>query len=106
MTFLTAARGNADAAVAYYGGGTENHLDEAGAVSVPMLMHQGEEDEFISKNAQRRIKETFAGNAHMEIYSYPGCNHASARHTGTHFDPAAAATANGRTEAFFGQQLR
>lgn len=25
MTFLTAARGNVDSAVAYYGGGTENH---------------------------------------------------------------------------------
>ncbi len=79
MTFLTAARGNADAAVAYYGGGTENHLAEAGAVSVPMLMHLGEEDEFISKDAQRKIKEAFASNSQVTIHNYPGCNHAAWR---------------------------
>jgi carboxymethylenebutenolidase len=106
MTFLTAARGNADASVAYYGGGTENHLGEAGAVSVPMLMHLGEEDEFISKDAQRKIKEALAGNPHVTIRSYPGCSHAFARHTGTHYDAAAAAMANGRTIAFFAEQLR
>jgi carboxymethylenebutenolidase len=78
MTFLTAARGNADAAVAYYGGGTENHLGEASAVSIPMLMHLGEEDEFISKDAQRKIKQAFVSNAQVEIYSYPGCSHAFA----------------------------
>jgi carboxymethylenebutenolidase len=81
MTLLTAARGNADAAVAYYGGGTENHLGEAGAVSVPMLMHLDEEDEFISKDAQRKITQAFASNALVEIHSYPGCSHAFARHT-------------------------
>jgi carboxymethylenebutenolidase len=106
MTFLTAARGNADAAIAYYGGGTENHLGEAGAVSVPMLMHLGEEDEFISKGAQRKIKEAFASNSNVNIHSYPGCSHAFARHTGTHYDPAEAAIANGRTWTFFDQQLR
>jgi len=106
MTFLIAARGNADAAVAYYGGGTENHLAEADAVSVPMLMHMGEEDEFISKDAQRKIKEAFASNSNVKIHSYPGCSHAFARHTGTHYDPAAAASANRRTWTFFDQQLR
>jgi carboxymethylenebutenolidase len=106
MTFLTAARGNADAAVAYYGGGTENHLSEAGAVMVPMLMHLGEEDEFISKDAQRKIKEAFAGNAHVQIHSYSGRSHAFARHTGIHYDPAAASLANAGTLAFFDVHLR
>ena len=58
------------------------------AVTVPMLMHLGEEDEFISKDAQRRIKEAFTGNSHVEIHSYPGRSHAFARHTGVHYDPA------------------
>jgi len=76
------------------------------AVTVPMLMHLGEEDEFISKDAQRRIKEAFAGNPHVEIHSYPGCSHAFARHTGVHYDPAAASIANGRTWTFFAKHLR
>jgi carboxymethylenebutenolidase len=106
MTFLTAARGNADAAVAYYGEGTEHHLEEAEAVSFPMPMHLGEEDEFISKAAQRRIREAFVKNSNVKIYSYSGCSHAFARHAGTHYDPAAAVTANGRTRTFFDQRLR
>jgi dienelactone hydrolase len=63
MTFLTAARGNVDSAVAYYGGGTENHLSESDTVTVPLLMHLGEEDEFISKDAQREIKGGFHGQS-------------------------------------------
>lgn len=106
LTFLTAARGSADAAVAYYPGGAEKHLDQAAAVSVPMTMHLGEEDEFISKNAQQQIKDAFAGNDRVKIYSYPGCSHAFARHTGAHYDPAAAEIANNRTWAFFSQHLR
>jgi carboxymethylenebutenolidase len=106
MTFLTTARKRADAAVAYYGGGTENHLGEAAAIAAPMMMHLGEEDEFISKDAQRRIKEALADNPHVEIHLYPGCSHAFARHTGTRYDADAASTANGRTLAFFAQHLR
>ena len=106
LTFLTAARGHADAAVAYYPGGAEKHLDRAAAVTIPMLTHLGEEDEFISKDAQRQIKEAFANNDHVTIHSYHGCSHAFARHTGAHYDPAAAALANDRTWDFFAEHLR
>jgi carboxymethylenebutenolidase len=106
MTFLTAARGNADSAVAYYPGSAENHLEEAAAVSIPMMVHLGEEDEFISKNAQRNIKDGFASNSEVTIYSYPGCSHAFARHTGVHYDATAARIANDRTWAFFDRELR
>jgi carboxymethylenebutenolidase len=106
MTVLTAARAPLDAAVVYYGGGTENHLDEAAAIASPMLMHFGEEDEYISKDALQRIKLAMSDNPHVRIYSYPGCSHAFARHTGTRYDPLAAASANSRTDAFFAQQLR
>jgi carboxymethylenebutenolidase len=106
MTFLTAARGNVDSAVAYYGGGTENHLSESDTVTVPLRMHLGEEDEFISKDAQREIKEAFTGNPHVEMHSYPGCSHAFARHSGIHYDQAAASIANRRTWTFFAKHLQ
>jgi carboxymethylenebutenolidase len=106
LTFLTAARCDADGGVAYYPGSAENHLAEATAVSIPMMIHLGEEDEFISKDAQQKIKDGFASNSEVKIFSYPGCSHAFARHTGVHYDPSAAETANARTWEFFDHQLR
>jgi carboxymethylenebutenolidase len=105
MTFLTAAREKIDAAVAYHGGETEKYLDEADKITAPMLMHLAEEDEFISKEAQTKIKAALSNKPNVEIYSYPGCNHAFARHTGTHYNAAAAAKANGRTWQFLHDHL-
>ncbi|THD60571.1 dienelactone hydrolase family protein [Phenylobacterium sp.] len=105
MGFLTSARGQVDAVVAYHGGDTEKYLDEAPAIKAPMLMHLAEEDEFISKPAQAAIKAALAGKSNVEVFSYPGCNHAFARHTGLHYDAKAAALANGRTWAFLADRL-
>ena len=63
MTFLTAARFDADAAVAYHGGDTEKYLDEVGGLTAPLLMHLAEEDEFISKAAQAAIKAALNDHA-------------------------------------------
>jgi carboxymethylenebutenolidase len=105
MTFLTAAREKIDAAVAYHGGETEKYLNEADKITAPMLMHLAEEDEFISKEAQTEIKAALSNKPNVEIFSYPGCNHAFARHTGTHYNAAAAAKANGRTWQFLHDHL-
>src|SRR6202453_2125753 len=106
MTFLTAVRCHVDAAVAYHGGDTEKYLAEAGNLSGPLLMHLGEEDEFISKSAQADIRAALAGKPNATVYSYPGQRHAFARHNGTHYNAAAAALANGRTSEFLHRQLR
>jgi carboxymethylenebutenolidase len=105
LTYLTAARHEIDAAVAYHGGDTERYLDEARGITAPLLMHLAEEDEFISKDAQARIKAALAEVPSATVYSYPGCNHAFARHTGLHYDAQAAALANGRTWAFLAKHL-
>jgi carboxymethylenebutenolidase len=105
MTYLTAARHDVDAAVAYHGGDTERYVGEAHAISAPLLMHLAEEDEFISKEAQARIKAALASVRSAMVYSYPGQNHAFARHTGLHYNAAAAALANGRTVAFLAEHL-
>jgi carboxymethylenebutenolidase len=106
MTYLAAARLPIDAAAAYYGGGTEKYLGEANKIAVPLLMHLGEADEFISPRVQDSIKAALAGKPNVEIFSYPGCSHAFARHTGTHYDAAAASWANDRTYHFFRQNLQ
>jgi carboxymethylenebutenolidase len=106
MTFLTLARKGADAAVAYYGGGTEKHLDEAGHIEDPLLMHLGEEDEYIPVQARRAIVSALAGNRYARVFTYPGCRHAFARHQGAHYDPEAASLANRRTLDFLATYLR
>ena len=105
MSFLTAARYGVDAAVAYHGGDTEKYLGEAGGLDAPLLMHLAEGDEFISKSAQAEIKTALARKSNATVYSYPGQNHAFARHNGTHYNAAAAALANGRTSEFLRQHL-
>jgi carboxymethylenebutenolidase len=108
MTFLTAVRygHEVDAAVAYHGGDTEKYLGEVDGLHAPLLMHLAEEDEFISKSAQAEIKTALASKPDTTVYSYPGQNHAFARHNGRHYNAAAAALANARTSEFLRQQLR
>jgi carboxymethylenebutenolidase len=101
MTFITTARKGADASVVYYGGNTEKHLDEAHNIKNPLMVHLGEEDEYIHKVAQKAIADALANNASAQVFTYPGCRHAFARHRGVHYDKDAAALANGRTADFF-----
>nr|WP_315395397.1 dienelactone hydrolase family protein [uncultured Duganella sp.] len=105
MTFLSAARADADAFVAYYGGGTENYAAEGAAIKRPLLYHLAGDDEYIGKEAQAVIAAALEDNANAELHTYPGCNHAFARPGGDHYDAAAATLANGRTDAFFKRHL-
>jgi carboxymethylenebutenolidase len=106
MTFLTAVRYRVDAAVAYHGGDTEKYLGEVDGLHAPLLMHLGEEDEFISKPAQAEIKRALATKPNATVYSYPGQRHAFSRHNGAHYNAEAAALANRRTSEFLNQQLQ
>jgi len=72
MAFITAVRYEVDAAVAYHGGDTEKYLGEVGGLEAPLLMHLGEEDEFISKAAQAQIKAALAGKENATVYSSSG----------------------------------
>lgn len=105
MTFLAAARGDADAFVAYYGGGTEKYAAEGANITRPLLYHLAGADEYIGPDAQATIRAAVAGKSNVEIHTYPGVNHAFARPNGNHYDAAAAMLANGRTSAFFKQHL-
>ena len=106
LTFLAATEGGiADAAVAYYGGGTERFLARAPAVAAPLLMHLAEDDEYIGKQAQAAIHAALDGRAGVTIHAYPGQSHAFARPGGAHYDAASALLANHRTLAFLRQHL-
>jgi len=106
LTYLATARVGFDASVVYYGGGTEQHLDEAEQIKTPLMMHLGEDDEYIPKPAQTAIIDALADNPLAHVFIYPGCKHAFARHRGMHYNAAAAALANGRSAEFFERHLK
>jgi carboxymethylenebutenolidase len=105
LAYLTAARTDADASVAYYGVGIEKLLGEADKLARPLMMHIAEEDQFVPKPAQALIIRALKNHPQVTIHTYPGRDHAFARHGGEHYDDAAARLAAGRTLAFFQQHL-
>ena len=105
LAYLTATRTDADASVAYYGIGIEKHLVESEKQAHPLLMHIAEEDQFVPKEAQALILAQLKNHPQVEIFTYPGRDHAFARQGGEHYDAADAKLASGRTLAFFQQHL-
>ena len=101
LSFLTATRTDADASVCFYGVGIEQFVGEAAALATPLMLHIAEEDQFVAKPAQEQIKAALKTQAGVEIFSYPGRDHAFARKGGEHYDAADAALAEDRTLAFF-----
>ena len=81
-------------------------MDEANRIKNPVLIHLGEEDEYISKDAQQVIVEALKDNASAQVFIYPGCSHAFNRHRGVHYDKDAAGMANRRTADFFELHLK
>ena len=106
LTFLTAARVGADAAVAYYGGGTDKHLALFKQLRTPLMMHLAGADEYMPREARQAIVAAAKPLPHVEVYVYPGQHHAFARTHGKHYNAEAASLARQRTEAFFDKHLR
>jgi carboxymethylenebutenolidase len=105
LAYLMATRTDADANVGYYGVGIEELLGEAGNISKPLMLHIAEEDGFVSKEAQAKVKDGLAGKSGATVHSYPGMDHAFARIGGKPYDEANAALANGRTGELFAKAL-
>lgn len=105
LAFLSAARNHPDAAVSYYGGRTSDFISEMSQVTCPLMMHLGEADQYIPKLAQDTIQIAAKPRDNVEVFVYPGQDHAFARVNGSHFSQAAAALAQERTDAFFSKYL-
>jgi carboxymethylenebutenolidase len=105
LAFLTATRTDVDASVSYYGVGIEQKLDEASKRAKPLMLHVAEEDQFVSKEAQEKIRAALEGADGVAVHFYPGLDHAFARQGGEHFDAAGADLADGRTAEFLRTHL-
>lgn len=105
LAYLTACRTDVDASVAYYGVGIDGYLGEAAKVKKPTMLHIAEEDGFMSKESQAKIKAALKPPL-FAIHSYPGRDHAFARAGGKNWNDADARTANARTMDFFAKTLK
>lgn len=100
LAFMTAARSRVDAAVCFHGADTEKYLDEASAISSPMMLHLAGEDEFMPRAARNAITATLGWRPEIQVFCYEGCHHAFTRHNGLHYEAGAARLAIARTRRF------
>ncbi len=80
LAYLTAARHDVDAAVAFYGVGIEEALEESAGIACPVLMHFAGEDSFVPQAAVDAVAAHFAGRPEVKIHVYPGVDHAFYNH--------------------------
>ncbi len=100
-----ATRSNADCNVSYYGVGIDGAIDEATAITKPLLMHIAEKDGFVPPEAQEKILAGVKPITHVTAHTYQGQDHAFARQGGDHYDKASADLANDRTAEFLKSHL-
>jgi len=99
LAYLAASRLNIDAAIAYYGGGIQQHLDEL--PRVPTQFHFGERDTHIPLTAVDAIKAAYPqGIYHL----YPAEHGFNCTHRAS-FDPASAQLAYERSVDFFRRHI-
>jgi carboxymethylenebutenolidase len=101
LAYLAAAHCGVDCAVGYYGVGIEKMLDLVPRIKCPMALHFAAEDKFVPEAAREQVKAAFAGNSNVEIYVYPGVDHAFARPGGHAYNKPAAMMAHSRSIALF-----
>lgn len=100
LAYLAACRlPDVACAVGYYGVGIERALDEAHNIRGRLVLHIAERDGFCPPAAQARIREALGSQPGVELYVYPGMDHAFARAGGEHFDKASALMAHQRSIA-------
>ncbi|MEZ1314937.1 dienelactone hydrolase family protein [Pseudomonas fluorescens] len=105
LSYLTAANGLVDMAIAYYGGGIQNQLDRADDIQVPLLMHFGEKDSHIPLEAVEKIAERFENNENVEIVVYPEAEHGFNCSHRDSYNQRAAAEAHGNSLIMLGMDL-
>lgn len=105
LAFRTAARTGIDATVAYYGFGIDQDLGEKDSIARPVMMHFGEDDQFIDAAARGKIHGDLDALPHVTIQEYQGVGHGFATEFGQWRSGEAATLADERTAKFFAQNL-
>lgn len=102
LAYLTAATTDADAAVAYYGGGIQNLLGLAGDVRCPLQLHYAEVDDSIPMTAVQAVRHALPA---AELHVYAGAWHGFNCWARAAYHAPSAALAHGRSLSFLAQNL-
>jgi carboxymethylenebutenolidase len=100
LSYRTAATGDVDAAICYYGGGIGDELQLAGKIRCPILFHFGEQDQWIPRTVTDAVKGAFKGRDSAAVYLYPGVGHGFNCWARSSYNQRAAALARGRSLEF------
>jgi carboxymethylenebutenolidase len=104
LSFLTAATTDIDAAVSYYAGGVDKHLDKVGAIKAPMLFNFGGVDSHIPDEVVSKVETAFKGRD-AKIHRYAGADHGFNCWDRATYNQKAASLARGRTLEFLSENL-
>lgn len=105
LVFMSACRTDGDAFVGYYGVGIDNLLGEQHAIGKPVLLHIPTADGFVPAEVQQAMHAGLDDNRHVTLYDYEGLDHGFAAEMGNRRNEEAARLADGRTAAFFAENL-
>lgn len=86
-------------AVGYYGVGIEHATSEIEGLQGRLVLHMAEQDQFCPAQARSEIQQALQAKPGVEIYVYPGVDHAFARPNGHHYHKPSALLAHERTIA-------
>lgn len=76
LAALAAARGQADAAISFYGVGLEHHLQELRSVRCPLQMHFGGKDPYLPEAVRTAVAAALGGGSRRQLHVYPESGHA------------------------------
>lgn len=105
LAYLTATHTDVACAVGYYGMGIEHLLDQAEQIKGRLVLHFAEQDSYCDATARTQIQARLGGRESIEIYTYPGVDHAFARSGGMHYDKPAALMAHQRSIAALKREI-
>ncbi len=105
LAFMTAARTDIDASVAYYGVGLDSLLHERHAIARPLLLHIAGDDHFVPPEKQRAVHAGLDDHPKVTIHDYPGMDHGFAAEMGNRRNEKAAGLADRRSEAFLAEHI-
>lgn len=105
LSYVCAAKIGVDAAVCYYGGGTNTKLDLVDKIDVPILFHFGEKDTHIPADAVNAVKKAFEGHHDATIDVYPDADHGFNCWARGSYNQKAAALALGRSLEFLADTI-
>lgn len=106
ISYLVAAAADPDCAISYYGSAVPDALGLAGDISCPILFHFGLEDNYLTVERQKAVRDAFAGNPLAEFHDHEGAGHAFDNSNSPMFShPEAAAGAWVETKEFLAEKL-